>query len=89
MRAVLSKPLRPTFHLGTRGRVTSRKVIDRSLDEAFENQKKDFAEVVDFGLRVSLRLNGEPATEQSKLASIVHTKMCVTGHRQSICLEHR
>ena len=54
-------------------------MADSSQNDVFEKQKKDFAEVVDFGLRVSLKLNGELATEQSQLASKVHTKMCVTG----------
>jgi hypothetical protein len=47
--------------------------------DAFENQTNDFEEVVDFSFRVSLKLNGLPATEQSALASIVHTKMCITS----------
>lgn len=38
-----------------------------------------FGKIVDFGMRVSLELNGKPATDQSVLASVVHTKMCING----------
>jgi Family of unknown function (DUF5677) len=41
--------------------------------------RESFHRAIDFGLRVSVALNGKPATEQSELASIVQTKMCVTG----------
>jgi hypothetical protein len=36
-----------------------------------------FGAIVDFGMRISLALNGQPASEQSALASILHTKMCI------------
>jgi len=54
-------------------------VTENSLDEMFEDEKKSFGGVVDFALRISLKLNGEPANEQSELYSIVQTKMSVTG----------
>jgi Family of unknown function (DUF5677) len=38
-----------------------------------------FGAIVDFGMRISLALNGQPASEQSALASILHTKMCING----------
>jgi hypothetical protein len=41
--------------------------------------KESFGKVVDFGMRVSLELNGKPATDQSALASVLHTKMCING----------
>jgi hypothetical protein len=40
-----------------------------------------FGAIVDFGMRISLALNGQPASEQSALASILHTKMCIPTRR--------
>lgn len=47
--------------------------------EQLRGAQESFGKIVDFGMRVSLELNGKPATDQSALASVVHTKMCING----------
>lgn len=48
-------------------------------DENLANSRESFDKVVDFSMRVSLEMNGKPATQQTELASFVHTKMCITS----------
>lgn len=47
--------------------------------ELFESERNDFNEVVDFSLGVSVAARGLPTVERLEYASMVHTKMCVTG----------
>jgi hypothetical protein len=43
--------------------------------DVLDNSLKDFHRVIDFGLRVSLRLRGQPTDDAGYFASIIHTKM--------------
>ncbi len=53
--------------------------MEKKIEEHFKSAASSLHKAVDFGLRVSLELNGKPATDQTQLASIVHTKMSVNG----------
>jgi len=57
--------------------------MDRAMEDKpvdhLKGARKSFHIVVDFALRVSLALNGKPATNQSELASVVQAKMAVNG----------
>jgi hypothetical protein len=50
-----------------------------TIKEHLKGATESFDKIVDFGMRVSLELNGKPATDQSALASVLHTKMCING----------
>jgi hypothetical protein len=52
---------------------------EKSAADYLAEATESFRRVVDFSMRVSLVLNGAPATEQTELSSFVHTKMCITG----------
>jgi hypothetical protein len=49
------------------------------IEDHLREARESFDKVVDFGMRVSLELNGKPATDQSALASVLQTKMCING----------
>jgi hypothetical protein len=59
-----------------RGRTVS---ADQNIKQHLQGAIESLHKVVDFSMRVSLRLRGTPATDQSELASIVHAKMCING----------
>src|ERR1039457_5080663 len=52
---------------------------DPTPEELLKRTLKTFHTVIDFALRVSLKLNGQPTTVLSEMASIVHTKMCINA----------
>ena len=52
---------------------------NKPASDILERTLKTFRSVLDFGLRVSLKLNGRSTTVPGEMASIVHTKMCVNA----------
>jgi len=52
---------------------------DATPEELLKRTLKTFHTVIDFALRVSLKLNGQPTTVPGEMASIVHTKMCINA----------